>query len=98
MKKGVFPDRKDTFLKHSVDSGEKRNPALAVCARLKPARTAGGLPPNRFSASNVRVRSKPEREACDPRIEGGVPFKKCGFKRATSQTEQGCKAKGSYVA
>lgn len=36
---------------------------------------AGGSLPHCFAASNVRERSLPSREACNPQREIGVPYK-----------------------
>jgi len=43
---------------------------------------AGGSPPSGFSASNFQTASCAAREACNSREEIGIPYYKCGFKKA----------------
>ena len=47
---------------------------------------AGGLPKLCFIASNVRPG---EREACNPQIQIGVPYERCGF-NGPKRSEETC--------
>ena len=57
-------------------------PALAVWTRLKPARDGRWVASTMLYCFQLPADLNGGREACKPRREGGVPFKKCGFKRA----------------
>ena len=66
----------------TLPSVDINTPAVAVKARLKPARKCRWV-----ASALLRCFQRPEpfgtvREACNPQRELGIPYNRCGFKRA----------------
>ena len=57
-------------------------PALAVWTCLKPAQNGRWVASTALYCFQLPADLDGGREACKPRCEVGVPFKKCGFKKA----------------
>ena len=58
-----------------------RQPALAVRTRFKTCtKSAGGLPPPRFSASNFQLPAWGTGRPAIHAVSSGIPFQRCGFK------------------